>query len=84
MVYPDDEKLDVVSSLAKPSKKYCPVGKEYLGRQEPGMEITLHCNDCRAWYTWFPGVSKPISKLDKDIPKTCSCPGCKQRRGEEE
>lgn len=64
---------------------YCPVcPKEYLGIQEEGMEVSLHCPDCRAWYTFFPGVDKPMSKLDKDVPKVCNCLACRGRRGEED
>ena len=73
-------------ALPKKISKYCPVcPKEegYLGKQEDGREVSLHCPDCRAVYTWFPGVEKPSSTLDKDIPEVCTCPNCKLRRGEE-
>lgn len=72
-----------MKALIKSPRRYCPVcpKKEgYLGDQEEGMEVSLHCNDCHAWYTWFPGVSKPLARLDRDIPHPCNCPGCQARR----
>ncbi len=62
--------------------RYCPVCKDYLGIQEPRMEVSLHCDECRAWFTYFPGVKKPVAKLDSEIPDACNCPSCQVRRGE--
>lgn len=62
------------------SRKYCPVCKSYLGLQEPAFEISLHCDECRCWFTWFPGVAKPTAKLDSQIPNRCHCLACQARR----
>jgi len=85
---PDEEENKIRKSTTPYPKNYktlscyCPVCSTYLGTQELGREISLHCTECRAVYTWFPGVSKPTATLDKDIPKRCNCDGCRMRRGE--
>ena len=85
------EEEDMVMKQPKPKVKRqqakrcnCPVCKEYLGWKEPGMEVSLHCRDCRAWFTWFPGVTKPLGKLDRDIPERCTCSSCNYRDGIED
>ena len=60
----------------------CPVCKAPLGSRPADEEKSMHCTECRAWYTWFPGINKPTAKLDRDMPNPCNCDGCKARRGE--
>lgn len=62
----------------------CPVCKISLGRKEKDEAIAFHCNECRALFTWFPGVDKPVARLDSDIAAHCTCFGCRFRRGEVE
>jgi len=60
----------------------CPVCRSMLGRRDKEDAVSFHCEDCKAVYTFYPGISKPLSKLDKDIAQTCPCPGCRYKRGE--
>jgi len=60
----------------------CPVCTSYLGERPKDEEKSFHCEDCRAWYTYFPNIKKPLARLDKDIPEQCTCGGCRQRRGD--
>lgn len=60
----------------------CPVCNKTLGKKEKEESAAFHCEECKALYTFYPGVAKPTAKLDRDIAKTCQCPSCRANRGE--
>jgi len=60
----------------------CPVCRTTLGKINIAEATSLHCNECHAVYTFYPGITKPTAKLDSDIAHTCPCPSCRARRGE--
>lgn len=62
----------------------CPVCKTSLGRREKDEAAAFHCEECKALFTWFPGIDKPVARLDTDIAAHCKCFGCRFRRGEVE
>ena len=62
-----------------PRKCSCPVCRTYLGVQNVSERIKFHCTECRAWFTFLPGVTKPTAQLDKNVPQVCKCAQCKDR-----
>ncbi len=82
--WPWPEHYGQEESIAKQEliKHICPVCKSDLGDRLPSEEKRFHCSDCRALYTWYPGVDKPSAILDKDMPQLCGCGGCRISRGE--
>lgn len=62
---------------------FCPVCKTKLGQRKLDVIYRVHCEECKATFTWEPGSTLPNAMIDSTIrkPDICGCPSCKLRDG---
>ena len=78
----DYEEFDKQKPITFGSCK-CPVCKVLLGVRDSTESVTYHCEECKASFTFFPNMTVPSVKMDREVFKTCKCPACMVARGEE-
>lgn len=54
---------------AKLNPVKCPVCPAILGKRNKNIIFAVHCEECRATFTWQPLAIKPTVIMDKDIKK---------------
>lgn len=68
-----------INEIQKADFCYCPVCKDNLGFKTKKDIKDFHCNECKASFTFYPGIALPTAKLDSHKPKMCTCAQCKSK-----